>query len=123
MGIFDKIVGNKNGEGQEHNKADWKMLTSISQLNDVAEASRQQKVIIFKHSTRCTISASVLSKFEKRIPSGYQIFLLDLIAHRDVSLAIAEKFDVIHQSPQVVFLEEGKVIQHSSHYDILDSTF
>ncbi len=46
------------------------------------------------------------------------IYLLDLIAHRDVSDEIASKFGITHQSPQLILLKEGKAIYDSSHISI-----
>lgn len=121
MGFFDKILGSKNTE-ESKSKPNWVELTSVGQLDEAAEASKTQKVILFKHSTRCSISASVLNKFEKMVGEEHKLYFLDLIAHRDISAAIAEKFNVVHQSPQAVVLENGKVTQHDSHYGILDLT-
>lgn len=122
MGIFDKILGSKSEGEQKGTKVHWNQLTNVDQLNDVVEVSKEKKVVVFKHSTRCSISASVLNKFEKQIGEGYTLYFLDLIAHRDISAAIAEKFNVIHQSPQAIFLENGEVTQHDSHYGVLDLT-
>ncbi len=123
MGLFDKILGGKSSGAKEQTKVDWNELTSVDQLNSVVESSQNSKAIIFKHSTRCSISASVLNKFEKQVGEGHQLYFLDLIAHRDISAAISDKFKVVHQSPQAIVLEKGEVIQHDSHYGILDLTF
>lgn len=124
MGFFDKILGSKSeGDTNSASKPNWIALTSVAQLDEAAEASKTEKVVLFKHSTRCSISGSVLNKFEKQIGEGYKLYYLDLIAHRDISAAIAEKFNVVHQSPQAVFLENGKVVQQDSHYGILDLKF
>jgi bacillithiol system protein YtxJ len=83
----------------------WNALTSIAQIDEIKELSNQQPVLIFKHSTRCSISATALSRLERSwkaeemIP--LQTYFLDLIAYRSVSGAVAEIFDVQHQSPQV----------------------
>lgn len=122
MGIFDKILGSKSEGEKKINKVQWNQITTVDQLNDIIEASKEQKVVVFKHSTRCSISASVLNKFEKQIGEEYTLYFLDLISHRDISAAIAEKFNVVHQSPQAIFLENGVVTQHDSHYGILDLT-
>jgi len=121
MGFFDKILGSKSKE-ESTRKPNWVELSSVAQLDEVVEASKTEKVILFKHSTRCSISASVLNKFEKKIGEESKLYFLDLIAHRDISAAIAEKFNVVHQSPQAIVLENGKVSQHDSHYGILDLT-
>lgn len=121
MGLFDKILGNNKSEPQQENKeTKWSPLTDVAQLDEAVEASKTQKVVLFKHSTRCSISSSVLNKFEKQIGEEYKLYYLDLIAHRDISAAIAEKFQVVHQSPQAIVLEDGKVTQHDSHYGILE---
>ncbi|MDO3695503.1 bacillithiol system redox-active protein YtxJ [Wenyingzhuangia sp. chi5] len=122
MGLLDSFLG-KNKEENKDAKVNWIPLTDISQLDDVVKASKNNKVVIFKHSTRCSISASVLNKFEKKIGDSYQLYFLDLISYRDISNAIADKFNVVHQSPQAIFLENEKVVQHDSHYGILDLTF
>ncbi|ANW96485.1 general stress protein [Wenyingzhuangia fucanilytica] len=120
MGLLDSILGKNKGEKQEGNVVKWIPLTAVSQLDNIVEVSKTNKAIIFKHSTRCSISASVLNKFEKKIGEGYQLYFLDLINHRDVSNAIAEQFNIVHESPQAILLENGKVSQQASHYEILE---
>ncbi|MDP3352995.1 MAG: bacillithiol system redox-active protein YtxJ, partial [Flavobacteriaceae bacterium] len=78
---------------------------------------------IFKHSTRCGISSSVINRFEKKHQhktDSYKFYYLDLLNFRELSAEIAECFKVIHQSPQLIVIEEGKVKVHASHYDILE---
>jgi len=120
MGFFDKILGSKSEGAQKTPKVNWNELTSGGQLDEVLEASKETRVVVFKHSTRCSISSSVLNKFEKKVGADNKYYFLDLISHRDISAAIAEKFKVVHQSPQVIVLEKGVVTQHDSHYGILD---
>jgi bacillithiol system protein YtxJ len=45
-------------------------------------------------------------------------YFLDLLNHRDISNAIAERFNIVHQSPQVVIIKDGKVVAHASHEGI-----
>ena len=119
MGLLDSFLG-KSKDGKQQAKVNWIPLNNISQLDDVVEASKTNKVIVFKHSTRCSISASVLNKFEKKIGEDYQLYFLDLISNRDVSNAVAEKFNIVHESPQLLLIENGEVIQYDSHYGILE---
>jgi len=101
---------------------DWQKLTSISDLNDALEASSQKPVLIFKHSTRCSISQMALDRFERNWNttnlSQVTPFYLDLIAHRDVSNQIADQLDVEHQSPQVLLVIDGKCIFSETHQSI-----
>ena len=99
----------------------WDTLSKVSDLDRAKEESFKQPVALFKHSTRCSRSMFAKSKLEE----GYNIssnklkfYYLDLLNHRDVSDAIASKFGVHHQSPQILVLKEGKVVFHTSHEQI-----
>jgi bacillithiol system protein YtxJ len=84
------------------------------------ELSHQQPVIIFKHSTRCSISRMALKQFENEFDLEGRVtpYFLDLLNHRDISNEIATRFDVYHQSPQLLLIKEGKSICDASHSDI-----
>lgn len=99
----------------------WAELKNVTQLDEAKEESFKQPVALFKHSTRCSRSMFAKSKLEEdyNIPNEQlKFYYLDLLSHRDVSDAIASKFGVHHQSPQLVVLKEGKVIFHTSHEQI-----
>lgn len=96
----------------------WKKLESMEDLDAAIDESKTKKVALFKHSTRCSISSMVLSKFERAVEKSdkdVSYYFLDLIAHRDVSNEIAQRLNVEHQSPQLLILENGAVIKHASH--------
>lgn len=101
----------------------WQKLTDIAQLEQLTEESRDVAVGIFKHSTRCSISATALDRLERKWPKAQgtealKMYYLDLIAHRDISNTIAEKYGVRHESPQFILLKNGKAVYHESHYGI-----
>lgn len=99
----------------------WTEITSTAQLEEVLQAPSGKAKVFFKHSTRCSISAMALRTFErewKLDDQEYDLFFIDLIAHRDVSNAIAEKLHVIHQSPQVIVVKSDEVIYDASHHTI-----
>ena len=100
---------------------DWIELTSIEQLNEIIEQSTEKPVLLFKHSTRCSISSMAKSHFESEWKLSNDIcptYYLDLIEFRPVSNAIAEKTGVEHQSPQVIVLKNKEVIYQASHNGI-----
>ncbi len=122
MGFFD-LFGKKESYQEEGNSSNvpWEVLHSISQLDEIEKMSHTTPVVIFKHSTRCGISRLALRSFEKGydIPEGkMQAYYLDLLAHRDVSDEIAVRFQVIHQSPQILVIRNGHTVHHASHYTI-----
>lgn len=119
MSFFDKIFGGK--ENQSNQKSFWKTIESEEDLAKAIESSYRNRVAIFKHSTSCFISKTVLRNFEKEIQSldqDIEVYYLDLLAYRSISNAIADNLNVGHQSPQLLVLEKGKVINHASHQDI-----
>lgn len=88
-------------------------LETISQSNDYT--------IIFKHSTRCPVSSMAKRHFEfdaVLIPQEIPVYLLDLIKHREISNQIAEKWNIRHESPQVLLIKGAQCLYHESHNDI-----
>lgn len=103
----------------------WHKLTDISQLQDIVNLSIEQSangltVLIFKHSTRCSISSMALNRLEAKWIDNNKIpaYYLDLLSHRDISNEIANLFSVEHASPQVLLIKNGLCIYNASHTDI-----
>jgi len=101
-------------------KIPWVELSNIHQLKELDRESETKPVLIFKHSTRCPISATALDRLERSYDgqASFQPYFLDLIAHRDISNAIADHYKIKHESPQTLLIKDGKVIFHSSHMAI-----
>ncbi len=95
------------------------------QIDEILILSQQKPVLLFKHSTRCGISTMVLKRFESKIAKKmdhYNYYYLDLLQYRNMSEFIAEKFNIPHQSPQLIIIKNGSVSEHDSHHRILDIT-
>lgn len=100
----------------------WIPLTQETQLQEIEELSRQQPVIVFKHSTRCSISATALSRLERNWKdtemADVKPYYLDLLSYRPISGQITRTFEVEHQSPQLLLIRDGKCVYDASHFDI-----
>ena len=97
---------------------DWNRLEALSDIETLLEASKTMPQVVFKHSTRCGISRAVLRNFEndfKEANTLAALHYLDVLNHRDISNKLAEKFQVEHESPQLLVIKEGKVVHHASH--------
>ncbi|MGA9212956.1 bacillithiol system redox-active protein YtxJ [Kaistella sp.] len=119
MSFLNKIFG--SSEEEKSSETFWKNINSEEDLNEAVKESFENKVVIFKHSTRCFISKTVLKNFEKEVKNfekNVSYYFLDLIAHRNLSNKIADDFEVIHQSPQLIVLENGKAVNNASHQSI-----
>ena len=83
--------------------------------------SFQKPVVLFKHSTRCSISSMAKGRLERSwsFPEkDVTPYYLDLIKYRAVSNEIADLFHVRHESPQLLLMKNGEVVFHTSHNDI-----
>jgi len=97
----------------------WIPLSDESQLNDIVANSKTVPQVIFKHSTRCSISSMAKNRLDRKEgPSGINFYLLDLIRYRNISNRIAKDFEVRHESPQVLVIENGKCVYNESHSGI-----
>jgi bacillithiol system protein YtxJ len=98
----------------------WHTIISEEQLDTIQEASFHKPQLIFKHSTTCSISKMALSRFERaEAPDSIDFHYLDLLNYRAISNAIAEKFQVHHESPQVILIKNGECTYDESHYGIM----
>jgi len=98
----------------------WLPLTNIEQIENIKNASFTKPQLIFKHSTTCSISRMAHSRFERAdAPDTIDFYYLDLLNHRSLSTAIAEAFQVHHESPQVLLIKNGECTYDESHYGIM----
>ena len=120
MTLFKSIFGDSENNNSNASKINWIELTHLGQLNEIMDLSHEQPVAIFKHSTRCSISRMALKQFENEFDLEGSItpYFLDLLNHRDISNEIASRFEVYHQSPQLILIKEGKAVYDASHSDI-----
>lgn len=96
----------------------WKTLENETQLHHLIELSHTKTQVIFKHSTRCSISNVAKSRMDRANIDAIDFYYLDLIEHRQLSNLIAEKFSVHHESPQVLLIKNGECIFDESHTGI-----
>jgi bacillithiol system protein YtxJ len=97
----------------------WIHLNDEEQLKQIITKSQQKPQVIFKHSTRCSISSVALQRLQKaEQPSGIDFYFLDLIAHREISNKVAQVFGVNHESPQILLIKDGQCVFDESHLGI-----
>jgi bacillithiol system protein YtxJ len=117
MGLFDNFLKSTDKEVNSI-EINWVPLSDKAQLSAIIKNSSDKPVLIFKHSTRCGISRMVLKNFESNFnisETEIDMYFLDLLNYKALSQDISTKFNVIHQSPQVLLIKNGEVIYHDSH--------
>jgi bacillithiol system protein YtxJ len=124
MGFLNDIFGRKNSGGKEEkNEMRWIPLESMEQLDLLEERSDIRTQLVFKHSTTCGISRMVLNMFKEDHIFGegqIDLYYLDLHRFREVSNGISGKFNVPHQSPQLLVVKNRTLVAHASHGAISD---
>ena len=97
----------------------WKNLNDMAGWRLIQSSSFSRIQVVFKHSTRCSISSMAKARIEKQLLlSEDEFYLLDLLNHRDISNAIAQDLEVTHESPQILVIKDGACIYHASHSEI-----
>ncbi len=100
----------------------WVPLKTTDQIEAIQQESKEFTVLIFKHSTRCSISQTALDRLERNWNdeemATIKPYFLDLISFRDISNHIADFFQIEHESPQVLLIKNGSAFYDSSHFNI-----
>lgn len=123
MGLFDKLFSgskeeNSSKEDNNGNSLPWIELNALENLQEIEIKSNNKTQVIFKHSTRCGISRMVLKQFESEYnysENDLDLYYLDLLKHRNISNEMASKFQVVHESPQILVIKKGGVVAFDSH--------
>ena len=117
--IFKENTSNSTESTNENVK--FFTLDKMEQFDEIDEISQTKPVVLFKHSTRCSISRMALKQFDAEFnypEEKIDWYLLDLLIHRDLSNEIASRYNVMHQSPQIVVIRNGKAVFNESHDSI-----
>lgn len=100
----------------------WTEINSLSQLDELNGLSKENIVLVFKHSTRCSISDIAYARLQSlsflELPANLKCFYLDLIRYKELSNLIAERYKVYHESPQILLIKDGDCFFECSHLDI-----
>ena len=97
----------------------WTSLESAEQISGIKQQPGYS--LIFKHSTRCSISMMVKKRFEldwNNLPDDMTVYFLDLIKYRELSNKIAADFNVYHESPQLLLIKDGECVLDLSHGEV-----
>jgi len=117
-----RIFGITKKESTPTTNLNWTNLTDSNVLSKIKQNSTNKPILIFKHSTSCPTSGMALNRLERNWDGNtvdqMETYYLDLLSYRNISNQIAEDFNVIHQSPQVLIISKGNAIYNESHLGI-----
>jgi len=116
MGIFNKLF--KSTPSKKEKILPWIPLNDMQQLQHIIEKSKVKPQAIFKHSTRCGISRMVMNQFISMYSlteHDLDLYYLDLLSYRTISDEVGHKFMIMHESPQLIVIKNGKAVAYASH--------
>ncbi|HAD34837.1 MAG TPA: bacillithiol system redox-active protein YtxJ [Chitinophagaceae bacterium] len=97
----------------------WIDLNDSLQFKQILEESQLNPILIFKHSTRCSISHMAKARLERtESPLGLPFYYLDLLRYREISNQISDTLQVAHESPQVLLIHHADCVYDESHSGI-----
>ncbi len=92
-------------------------LRDETELDQILTAPR---VVLYKHSTRCGISSAALLEVRHFAETHVDmpVYMVDVIAQRLLSQAVAARLGVRHESPQAIVLRNGAAVWSTSHFRV-----
>ncbi len=101
-------------------KLPWININSVEQLNSILRNVGDKPILLFKHSTRCSISSMALTGFERNWSGRVhcELYFIDLLKHRDVSQETAILTGITHQSPQCIVIKGSEIVYEATHSGI-----
>lgn len=79
--------------------------------NNLLVASKERPILVFKHSNSCGISSAAYREMEKL----ENVNFVEVQTARELSREIEATTGVIHETPQVIVLRDGKAVWNASH--------
>jgi bacillithiol system protein YtxJ len=101
-------------------------LTTITALDHALEGSEQGLTLLFKHSSTCDLSAAAWDEFHdflRENASPLSVHFVVVQTARQISMAIEQRLDILHESPQAILLANGKPVWHASHRRLTAKAF
>jgi bacillithiol system protein YtxJ len=96
------------------------VIRDLDHDDTVDRAAADEVALIYKHSSRCASAVpaeSEVNRFAQAHP-GVPVYRMDVVQGRALARAIAARFGVRHESPQVILLRRGRVVWAGSHGEI-----
>jgi len=97
-------------------------LDTIEEWERLSADSKETPFFVFKHSTRCPISAAAYERVKSFLASSPtdcpEVWLVNVIESRPVSNAVAATLGLTHQSPQMILVRDRRPLWSASHHGI-----
>ena len=95
-------------------------LRTQQDFERILEESHRHPVVVFKHSTQCSLSEGALDELNTFVDENQEIVcgMLLVIESRPLSDEVEERFGIRHESPQAFVVVDGQPVWNASHRHI-----
>src|SRR5688572_4385839 len=96
-------------------------LRNADHLDELLASSHEQPLLLFKHSRSCGTSFEALEEIvaHQAVRAHDVLCAMLTVQHdRGLSNAIAQRFNVRHETPQAILVRGGQVVWTASHFRI-----
>lgn len=99
-------------------------LRDADHLDELLADSTGAPLLLFKHSDRCGTSFEALDEIlahralRRRSEQAVRYAMVTVQDNRELSNAIAERFGIRHETPQVLLFRNGQLVWTASHFRI-----
>ena len=90
-------------------------LQQANELDELLSESTQRPIILFKHSNTCGVSARA---YQEMVKVGESVGIVTVQTARTLSDEIENRFELAHETPQVLIVRDGKLAWSASHFRI-----
>jgi bacillithiol system protein YtxJ len=78
--------------------------------------------LVYKHSTTCPVSTTTGQEV-RAMKTDLPIYWINVREQRELSNWVAQIYNVVHESPQLLLIRGGKVEKVWSHYEVSRNCF
>ncbi|MDZ7807262.1 MAG: bacillithiol system redox-active protein YtxJ [Gracilimonas sp.] len=99
----------------------WNTVSVRENITSLIERSREQPQLIYKHSTRCSVSFITKEDLDyhvEQIAKHADLHLINVVEQRDLSNYLSQTLNIRHESPQALLLRDGQVTWTGSHWNV-----
>lgn len=109
------------------NSYNMNTVVEIKTLQDwdslISQHEKSKEIIVIKYSTRCSLSSAAQNIFDNWFNGldenqNLLIARVNVLNSYEASAKIEKFTNVRHESPQIIWLKNGKVKWHASHFEI-----
>ena len=101
---------------------EFKILNDLNQLTQIDQELGSKLQVLFKHSTRCSVSLFANKNLQREMSEInselVDVYYLDLLNYRSISNEIAVRYNVVHESPQILLIKNGKCVYYAAHDNV-----